>query len=1129
MQNAAYCTPPAWSGHRGLTKIWLIVKLSIVLLTTALIHVQAAGLSQSITLSGKNLDVKQVFAAIKKQTGYVVFYKKGLLAEARPVSLSVQNMPLTDFLELSLKDQPFTWLILDKTISLSRKPAPAVGPVQPAESRPQPPADPPTSITGRIFDADGNPLAGASITIKNSKTSTSSHADGTFILFAHEGDVLTISFIGYVTRQVKLSGEYFGTGKKSLVIRLQLGNSDLDQVQVLAHGLTTKRLNPGDVTTITATEIAKNPVGNVMEAIQGKVPGLFIQQVTGQPGGAFNLQVRSSTNVITQGSIQPLIIIDGVRFPQGTVPLNYGSDGTNAFLQGGNTLNYLNPADIASIDVLKDADATAIYGSSGAYGVIIITTKKAKASDPSLNVNIYSGISTKGEMPKLLNTQQYVMLREEAIKNDGLTPGASDADVNGKWPQNTSTDWRKVFMGSHAQSTSANITYSGGSRNTTYLIGGSLRQNGNIQLNKGNFTDGTLRFALSTATLDDKFHLDLSGSYLSSKDDMVPYDFSLSSVIEAPNAPSPLLPDGTVNWLLAAVDPNGASSAANFNRTYSNVTGNLLANAALVYKPVAGITLRTIFGYNDLAGKELIGKPTTVFAPTNTTAAQQTVGIFHNYDTRTITVSPYAEYDRTLWKGDLSVKAGGEIDDRNQYWYEMQGVGFPSDALLNDPAEGTTVTSTYNQVPFRPLGFYGIIKYVWDQKYILDLNGRRDGSTRFAPRNRFGNFGSIAAAWIFSEEKFVKDHLSFLSFGKLRGSTGVIGGDAIPDYGYLTVYGPISGTYDGKLGLDPTANANPNLKWELDHDKEIGLELGFFKDRVIMEGSYYHNESGNQLVNRPIASTTGSTAITLNSDAVIRNSGWEMSLSTTNVKTKNFTWSTRFNMTIPTSKLIKLPTMANQNTSYMVGKPLTGILLYNYAGVDPATGTFSYTNAKGVTKDFTYGSLTQTDKTQFVDLAPRYYGGFSNSFSYKQFTLDVYFTYISRKGYNSLAQSGFLFGSFDINSTTQWLRRWQKPGDRTDIPKVTSSLLNNYFGIMNFKASTGAYTDATYARLQNLSFRYKLSPGVLKKMHLRECTIYLQGQNLLTISKFGGLDPENLNATVIPPLRTYTAGINLTL
>lgn len=1129
MQKAAYCIRPACRRRRTFTKIARIVKLSIVLLTAAFLHVQATGLSQTVSLSGNNLDMKKVFAAVKQQTGYVVFYRKGLLAGSRAISISVHDMPLAQFLDLALKNQPYTYLILDKTISLSRKPEPAVltPPAPPLDTAV--PKQPTIPIVGRILDPNGNPLVGASITIKNTTTSTITREGGLFDLKVRPGQTVMVSYVGYTPQSVKLTAENIENFKKVFVVHLQPGNSDLDQVQVLAHGTTSKRLNPGDVTTITSEQIAMNPVQNVMQAIQGNAPGLFIKQTTGQPGGAFSLNIRGSSN-LTNGLIPPLVIVDGIRYPAGTLPTNsYAALGTIDYLGGGSGLNYINPNDIESVDILKDADATAIYGSSGAYGVVLITTKKAKAGQPTLNVNVYEGVSTKGEMPKLLNTSEYLGLRLEAIKNDGLKVGSGDLDVNGTWPTNRNTDWRKIYLGDKANTENATISYGGGNRNTTYRINGSYQSIGDIQLHKGIDVNGGLGFSLTTHTDDNKLELDVAGSYLASKNTMVPYDFSSGSALEAPNAPNPFNADGTINW--NTTDPDATAVANNLYRTEDNVTNNLIANGTLVYKPIPSVILRAIMGYNDMTSKEWTGLPTTTFVPTSTSAAASTQSIFNNYDMRSLTAAPYAEYDKTLWhKNDLSVKAGGELDEQTTYQYNIRGTGFPSDALLNDPAAGTSIVNTYSETPFRDLGFYGIVKDVWDQKYILDLNGRRDGSTKFAPGNRWGNFGSIGAAWIFSQENWVKNNLRWLSFGKLRGSDGIVGGDAIAAYQYLSIYDALTGTYDGKIGLTPTGLTNPNLKWEQNKDKEIGIELGFLKDRIFTEASYYHNEVSNQLVGRPISSVTGFSSLTLNSDAVIRNTGWELILNTRNIVSRNFTWTTKFNITIPANKLLKLPTMANQNTNYILGKPVTGLKLDKYAGVDSATGNMSYTTAKGVTYDWQkLPTLTSVDQTQWINTAPKFYGGFTNSFTYKQFALDVLFSFTDRMGYNWLAQTNYFFGMFDINGSTKWLKRWQKPGDKTSVPKVSTSIFTDLLSLETFQGSNGAYTNATYARLQNLSFRYNFTKEMLRKMHLKGCMLYLQGQNLLTISKFGGLDPENLNGGVLPPLRTFTGGINLSL
>jgi TonB-linked SusC/RagA family outer membrane protein len=861
----------------------------------------------------------------------------------------------------------------------------------------------------------------------------------------------------------------------------------------------------------------------VLEAIQGKVPGLFIQQVTGQPGGAFSMRMRTSAN-FSAGAPSPLIVVDGVMYPGGTLPLSDNTTfGTATFLKGGSGLNYINPNDIESISVLKDADATALYGSSGAYGVVLITTKKAKpGAPPSFNANIYTGISVLGVTPPLLNTSEYLMLRREALKNDGLTPTIADKDINGTWPEDRYEDFRKTLLGSKAQTTNASVTYSGGSQNTSYMISGSLRNNGNIQRHKGASTDGTLRFSLTNTTNDNKFSMNLAGSYMSSKSDMVPMDFSSNITLAAPNSPSVFLPDGSINW------ETGANAIANdINKMYKNVTNNLLGNGSLIYRPIKQLTLRADLSYNEIASREFMGYPTTVKAPTYTNAAIETHSLVHNYNIRTISVSPNVEYSMKLFgKGDLNVKAGGRVDNKLSTMNEIHGEGFASDALLSNPSVGSKVTTSYGSTPYRALGAYAIVKFIWDQKYIVNLNGRRDGSTKFGDGKKFGNFGSVAAAWIFSEESFFKKLAPFFSFGKLRASTGLIGGDAIGDFAYLSKYTAGSGTYFNRTGLTVGSIANPALSWEKNRNSEIGIELGFLNDRIFAEVSTYRNMARNQLIGQPMVTVTGVSSMAVNSDATIRTSGWEMSLSATTVRTKDITWTIKGNISLPQSKLVKMPVTTTLAAKYQLNKPVTGVVLYKSEGVNPQTGYYSFTNAAGVTADYN-SELKQIDKTEFIDLAPKYYGGVQNSFRYKRLSFDFTVNFTKRVGLNMLAQQGFPFGYMGINGGTFWLDRWQKPGDITNVPRVSTDFTN--WGRHNlYKESTGAYSDASYARLQNVSIRYAVNPQWLSRLHVKDLSVYLQGQNLLTFSGYDGLDPENLDAGTIPPMRVFTAGINLT-
>lgn len=1112
--NDAFIKASPWS------KLWLIMRLTTIVLLVTSLHVSAGVYSQKVTISVKATPLEKVLNQIKQQTGYSFFWSDQLIAQAPAVSVRLKDATLTQALDACLHGLPLEYEIKEQERFVYIKPA-AIKPPVVTEQLPAPKKDSTWTIAGRVTDEQGLPLGGASIRVKGSNTVVSCDAKGYFKLTTRPAHtILVVSFVGYKDKEQLVSGS------TSLAIALSQSDSELDQIQVIGYGsmTTAKRLNTGDVTTITAEEIRKNPVNNVLEAIQGKVPGLFIQQVTGQPGGAFTMRLRSAAN-FSAGAPAPLVVVDGVMYPGGTLPLSSNTTyGTANFLKGGSGLNYINPNDIESISVLKDADATALYGTSGAYGVVLITTKKAKlGTPPSLNANVYTGISVLGATATLMNTQEYLMLRREALKNDGATAGPLDKDVNGTWPEDRYHDFREDLLGSNAQTTNASLTYSGGSQNTGYMISGSLRNNGNIQRHKGSSTDGTIRFSLNSNTNDNKFSISLSGAYLSSKSNMVPVDFSTDVTLAAPNSPSLFLPDGSINWSEGANDV-----ADDINKQYENVTNNLLGNGSLVYKPVRQLTLRADVSYNEIAGREFMGYPTTTKPPTYTNAALETHSLVHNYNVRTISVSPYAAYSMKVFgKGDLNMTLGGRVDNKLSTFNEIHGEGFASDALLRNPSVGSKVTTSYGSTPYRSLGAYAIVKFIWDQKYIVNLNGRRDGSTKFGDGKKFGNFGSVALAWIFSEESFFRKLAPFISFGKLRGSTGLIGGDAVGDFAYLSIYQALTGTYQNKSGLAIGRLANPALSWEKNRNSEAGIELGFFNDRVFAEVSAYRNIATNQLIGQPMPSVTGVTSMPVNSDATIRTSGWEMSLSATAIKTKDFSWSVRGNISIPKSKLVKLPVTTTLAANYVLNKPVTGVLLYKYEGINPQTGYYRFTAANGTTDDYMFGLDEQKDKTAFLDLAPKFYGAFQNGFRYKRLSLDFTFNFTKRVGKNILAQQPLPFGYMGINGGTYWLNRWQKPGDITNVPRVSTSLFD-WFRHFYYQESTGAYSDASYVRLQNVSTRYSVNPQSLRKLGVKDLSIYLQGQNLLTISDYGGLDPENLDAATIPPMRVFTAGINVT-
>ena len=1116
MQNSTFCLPRY--KYKGLKKLLLVMKLTTLIILIGFMYVSAASYGQRININAHDITIDKLFKELKKQTGYTFLYKSGILKDQPTINVDIADASITDVLDKFLKDRPLDYLIVDKSIVIRRKtnaPVKESGPIL---------------FIGKVLNEDKKPLPGVTIKVKGAQVGqTVSNEHGEFSILAIGDDaVLQFSYVGYESQELKVKGL-----KNPLTIVLKASLSNLDQVQVTAYGTTTKRLNTGNITTISGKEIAENPVPNVLQALQGRVPGLFIQQMSGQAASPYSINIRGQNSLqsVANGANQPLIIVDGVQYPGGKLPLQVF--GQNLSVVGSNSLNYLDPQSIASVDVLKDADATAIYGSRGAYGVILITTKRGQPGEPKLTVNNYTGVSVRGTSPQLLNLQQYLDMRREAFKNDGATPGPNDLDVNGSWPTDRSTDFQHVLTGTHAITSSSNATYSGGSGNVSYLVGGNYNVQNNIERNTGNNKSVGLNFNLNSTSKNGKFSITLVNSYSSTINTEVPVDFSFltaGSLTSAPNAPPLTNPDGSLNWNDYAGNP-----LAELNQIYKNVTNNLTSSTQFKYKPIDGLTLNASFNYNKIFGREQLIQPSSYFDPNTTFFTSSDLNI---YDQSTWTFEPNANYTSKLGaKGTLSVTAGATLQGYSGYNQNTSGNDFISDALLYDPTSSQTasISTSFSQTLRRYLGYFGIINYNWDNKYIIDLNGRRDGSSKFGINNQFGSFGSIGAAWIMSDESWFKKALPFISFAKLRGSYGTVGGDGIADYLTLNTYTKAR-AYETSLGISPTGLANPYLQWEKDLKKEIGLNLEFLNGTISFDGDYYDTRVSNQLTPQFLSSVTGFTSITLNRDAVIHGYGFEFVLTTHNIKGKNFSWTTVINGTVPKSILVSYPGLATSgNADLVIGKSVNGIRTYQYTGVNPQTGTYNFLTRTGQVSDGSpFSGLPQLDqnldRTQFIDLNPKYYGGITNSFRYKNVSLDVLFTITNRMGRNSQGQEPYPPGIFfesGYNPTTAVLSRWQKPGDITNVAKFSQSLFS-FFPYATFAKSSGAYSNATYGRLQNLNLSYTFPASIAKKAGLSALRIYVQGQNLFTISKYGDLDPENLGAGMAP-LRIITGGITLTL
>jgi TonB-dependent starch-binding outer membrane protein SusC len=1112
--------------ERSLThKIFRVMRITAIIMLAACLQLSAHSVAQNVTLKVKDASLKEVFREIQKQTGLNILVSESILDKAGKVTLDVKDMPVDQVLNLCTKDKDLTYSIVEGTIVVK---AP-----QEASQHLGNSTLPPIDVHGRVTDSLGNPIQGASVTVKGTRKGIQTDANGNFTLKGIPiNSTIIVTIVGYEKQEIKL-GE-----RSDIVIVLKQGVTSLQDV-VVSKGYynTTERLNTGDVTTVSGADINKQPVTDPILALEGRVPGLYIQQTSGAPGAYSTVRIMGQ-NSISNGN-DPLYIIDGVPFSSQSLSSTRMNGGaisvpqSNIFNSNGGGLspfNGLNPADIDNIEVLKDADATAIYGSRGANGVILITTKKGKVGATRFNLNVYSGDGVVERVMPMLNTSQYLEMRREAFKNDGLdlpnittNPSDNNYDIDGFWDTTRNTNWQKVLIGNVAHFTNAQGSVSGGTTNTQFVVGGGYSKQGTVFI--GNFSDqkASAHFNLTHASADMRFRLQVGASYVYDNSNLPASDFT-NSIILAPDAPELYDGNGNINWAIL----NGTSTFNNPEavtlRSSKAASTNLISNMNFSYQICSGLRFKTGLGYNKEEMNQTQLFPSAADAPPNNTNESDREITFAHTSIDTWIVEPQLDYHFRMGVGKIEVLAGSTFQQNVNSSLTQYAFGYTSDALISDPLAASSVgIQGFNYALYRYNAIYGRLGYNLAEKYVFNITARRDGSSRFGPGKQFGNFGAAGVGWIFSKEKLIEDIFSALSFGKVRGSYGTSGNDQITDYQFLSTYTPNGFTYQGVGVISPTGLTNPNFAWEVVKKLEAGLDLGFVKDRIMASVTYYRNRTGNQLVGTPLPEVAGFTSVQSNLPAVVQNSGVELSLNTINIKSNSFKWTASANLTVPSNKLVAFPDFNNSAYSglYIVGKSLFIAKLFHSTGVDPQTGLYSFStkNTNGIPSN-------PADRTVIKSITQKLYGGIQNTFSYKSFQLDIFFQYVNQLGYNFKNYISSP-GVYNFNQPTAVLNRWMAPGDISSTERYgTNTTVQNPWNIL--RSSDGVITNASFLRMKNLAFSYSVPDSWRNKMHLQNARIYLQCQNLFSITHYLGLDPET-RGLVLPPLRMITAGIQADL
>jgi TonB-dependent starch-binding outer membrane protein SusC len=1069
--------------------------ITIILLFAATLNSHA----QSINLKVKAKPISEVIKSIEKQSGYTAFYDATVLDKSRPINIIADNLSIKATLDKLLANTPYSYEIISKTIVIKERPRP----VDQEKTK----ADP---INGRVLDEQGQPLAGATIRVKGNTISTTTNNEGQFTVNADYENVLIISFVGYIPKEIAV--RYSGA------IRLTKIESKLDDVQIIAYGTTTKRLNTGSVATVTAKEIAQQPVNNPLAALSGKVPGLLVTQSTGVPGSSFNIQIRGR-NSIAQRS-QPLILIDGIPFAPG----NEGISSLPSALTNGVTgtslspINSINPSDIESIEILKDADATAIYGSRGANGVVLITTKKGVAGSTRINANINQGFTQVGKTIKLMDTQTYLEMRREAFANSGVVPSMAQAPDLLVWDQKRYTNYKDELIGGTGKLTNTQISLSGGSAEVQYLIGGSFYRETSVFPNALPNTRGAVNTNLTHRSKDQRFNVILSANYTAGLNRTAAADLTRYTFL-SPNTPDFFTSDGKLKWLEAGIQYENPYRY--LFQTYSANTNNLVSSLNTSYKILDNLALKLAIGYNQLTGKEKKLSPISSLAPN-----QNQIGTtnFARSEYSSWNIEPQLEYQKRLWKGKLNVLLGGTLHQKKSSSESITVSGFSTEALMESLQAASTITYVDNAFThYKYQALFARVNYNIEDKYLLNLTARRDGSSRFGPGKQYANFGALGAAWIFSGENWFKNLIPIFSFGKLRGSYGITGNDQIGDYQFLDSWQAGIQTYEGTATLVPSGLYNPDYSWEVNKKLEGALDFGFLNNRILLSVGYYRNRSSNQLVAYRLPYLTGFASIIRNFPALIQNDGWEFTANADIFKSGKIKWAIAFNATIPQNKLLSFPGIESSTYAsvYQVGESLNSIYGYKYTGIDPSSGTYTFSDVDG------NGSYNNKDYVISGNLDPKFYGGITNTLTYKGLELNVFFDYRKQMGRNILY-------SMYTNSTVPGLL-WNQPAILTDrwTTGNTSGEYEKYTSVIQPTAdrvslSDRVYSDQSFIRLRNLSLSYMLPIKAQAKTLLTSARIYAQGQNLVTWNRQSGFDPETQNLYALPPLRIFTLGLQAT-
>lgn len=1024
------------------------------------------------------------------------------------------------------------------------------------------------TITGLVTDKrNGAPLVGVNVVIQGENAGTVTDSKGNYVLNVPvrllQGKLkLVFSYVGYISQEISVDNNTVAN------VALSEDNSKLDEVIVVGYGSVKRRDLTGSISSVSAKTLTESNVTSFAEALQGRVAGVHVNAQSGEPGGGINIEIRGA-NSINAGS-SPLYVIDGI--PMDSYSNEVASSSTGGYTTY-NPLSILAPSDIESIEILKDASATAIYGARGANGVIIITTKSGKAgSKTTFSLNSSYGISKINKTIPMLDGQEYVDYRHalsptnEAwgrdIDGDGIIDTSIDASgyISHNWQDEL---YRK---GSISQT---NLSMQGSAGKTTFAGGfGILNQKGLV--NNNNYKSYTGRIKLDTKA-SDKLTVGLSANWSRSINTGVASSgggsASWTGLIQSIYTFRPIM------LIAQGEDETQARplSTVVYDVYRSTDYNRIIGNAYLNYKILKNLTLNVTGGGNYSSSKLSEYDPSTSLWGNSVNGR----AILQEIQSSSYNATATLQYEtKFALYHSLKLLAGAEINAYKYETFRVSSTNFLDESTgVFNISKGTSVEiPTSNVYDMNRKSFFGRLNYDFKGKYLLTATLRGDGSSNFGNGNRYGYFPSAAIAWRIKQEDFLKS-ITAVSDLKLRVGYGVTGNDRITPYQSMATLSSVYYASDGSpiYGAAPTTSANPDLKWETTSQSNIGLDLALFNSRISFTADAYYKKTTNMLLQADVPAQTGFLKQWQNLGD-LENKGFELTLNTTNVATKDFTWTTSVNFYKNKNKILSLGsvasipvTIANGPISTVgivqEGAPLGTAYGYEWTGIyqisdftwqnnsDPAIPYSSRTftlkaglpTIAGLTvkpgdmkyKDLdTNGTINSSDRKIISNSNPKFAGGFSSEVNYKNFTLNVFFEGVyGNKIFNSfptMVESGQ--GEITYNLTKDyWYNRWTPDNPTNRYAAITNNTDN--------LASTYFVEDGSYLRFKTLSLGYNLGQSIVKKLKIQGLKVYGLIDNVHVWTKYSGLDPDIRSSTNLlpgydrgsyPRPRNYTIGLNLT-